>query len=123
LCLRRKLKTNWPAESHWFCPKRRDDDFVNYDNAEDADAEAEEEDLTSADKARLIREWERRQEIAYQLCIVYGLSAEEGSDWQDFHHKRLTELLSTCDRCVRNYHMGRKGFLKDVSECVANSQL
>jgi senataxin len=47
--------------------------------------------------------------------MVYGLSEEEAADWQERYRKRSNELLTTCDRCVRNWHIGRKRFLKEIS--------
>lgn len=109
------LLKSWSTEYHWFCPKRRDDDSLNYDDPGASDTEEEEEHVTSEQKAKLIEESYRRTQIAYRLCMVYGLSEEEAADWQERHRKRSNELLTTCDRCVRNWHMGRKAFLKEVS--------
>lgn len=71
--------------------------------------------MTSAQKAELIVEGHRRAQIAYRLCMVYGLSEEEVADWQESYRKRSNEFLTTCDRCVRNWHMGRKRFLKELT--------
>ena len=114
-CLYSKLLNDWPPECHWFCPKRRDDDPLNFDNLEASDAEAEEEHVDSAQKLKLIGDSHNRAQVAYRLSMVYGLSEEEAADWQERYRKRSNELLTTCDRCVRNWHIGRKRFLKEIS--------
>jgi senataxin len=73
-------------------------------------------DLTLEEKLILVTESKIRSTTAYRFCIAYGLSAQEVGEWQVFHHKRLSSLLTCCDKCVLNYHMGRKGFLKELSE-------
>ncbi len=120
--LYRQLIKSWPREAHWFCPKRRDDDAINYDDPGASEAQAEEEHLTSTQKAKLIAEGDERLETAYKL---FELHMFEMADMEDAlldarmdHRGRSQDLLTSCDRCVRNYHMGRKPFLKEFSELV-----
>ena len=89
---------------------RNDTDAFSYD-----EPDVEEEDITVEEKRKLIDEGNRRLSIAYRLCVVYGLGEDEAQDWQDIHHKRSMQLLSSCNPCVRNYHMERKDFLKELS--------
>jgi len=118
--LYRQLIKNSPPGSHWFCPKRQDDDPLNYDDPDASDVEAEEEDVTSAQKAKLIDEGNERLVIAYKLFELHIFEmADMGDALLDArlgHRARSQGLLTTCDRCVRNYHMGRKHFLKEFSE-------
>ena len=118
--LYRLFTENWPAGAHWFCPKRQDDDPLNYDDPEVSEDEAEEEHITSVQKAELISESDKRLKTAYKLfeLQIYEL-ADMGNTLLDArmeHRSRSQDLLTTCDRCVRNYHMGRKSFLKEFSE-------
>jgi senataxin len=118
--LYRQLTNNWPRGSHWFCPKRRDDDPLNYDDPEVSEDEDEEEHVTSAEKANLIAESDERLKTAYKLfeLHIYEMADMEDAllDTRMNHRGRSQDLLTTCDRCVRNYHMGRKPFLKEFSE-------
>lgn len=99
------------GDAHWFCPRRNDSDHADYDDPQSA-----EEDISISDKQRFIHEAERRKHVAYQFSLVFALSSEDVGEWQDAHKVRLTELLSTCSGCIRSYHMGRKKFLRDLSE-------
>jgi len=104
----------FPPEAHWFCPKQNDDDPINYNDPDNDD-----EDASSATKKQRIEESEQRQECAYRFAISLGLSVEENAEaggLVDEYLKRLSQLLTTCDKCVRNYHMGRKDFLKYLAE-------
>lgn len=116
----RQLSKSSSPGAHWFCPKRRDDDPLNYDDLSISDAEAEEEHITSAQKAKLIDEGDERLKIAYKLFEIHIFEmADMGDALVDAkldHRGRSQDLLTTCDRCVRNYHMGRKPFLKEFSE-------
>jgi senataxin len=120
LYLYRQLTKSWPRGAHWFCPKRRDDDPLNYDDPDVYDAEAEEEHVTSAQKAKLIDDGDERLKIAYELFELHIFEIVDMGDAlvdaKMDHRSRTLDLLTTCDRCVRNYHMGRKPFLKEFSE-------
>lgn len=108
--MQRKLKSFLP-EAHWFCSKRSDEDYYNYE-----DPDYEEEDITPETKNRYIAEGRKRQDVAYRFAVVYGLASEDAEEWQQTYYNRLEELLTSCDKCVRNWHMGRRRFLKDISE-------
>jgi len=68
----------------------------------------------------LIDEGDERLKIAYKLFEIHIFEmADMGDALVDAkldHRGRSQDLLTTCDRCVRNYHMGRKPFLKEFSE-------
>jgi senataxin len=116
----RQLTSSWPQEAHWFCPKRRDDDPLNYDDPDASEIEAEEEHVTSAQKAKLVEAGDERLKVAYKLFELHVFEMNEMQDAmldaRMYHRSRSQELLTTCDRCVRNYHMDRKPFLKEFSE-------
>lgn len=116
----RQLIKSCPPGAHWFCPKRQNEDLLNYDDLNASDADAEAEHVTSAQKAKLIDEGDERLKIAYKLFEIYLFDTVNMGDTlaeaKRDHAGRSVEFLTTCDHCVRNYHMGRKPFLKEFSE-------
>lgn len=70
--------------------------------------------MTLQEKEQFIRNGEMRIDAAYRLALAYGLPEDEAGDLQDFYHNHSTECLTTCDRCVRNYHIHRKTWLKEL---------
>jgi senataxin len=121
--LYRQLNKSCPPGAHWFCPKRHDEDLLNYDDLDTSDADAEAENITSAQKTKLIDESDERLKIAYKLFEIYlfdTVSMEDPlAEAKRDHRGRSVAFLTTCDHCVRKYHMGRKPFLKEFSEWVA----
>lgn len=103
----------FPPDAHWFCPKLNDEDFINYD-----DPDNDEEEATSAVKIKRVSDGETRLTCTYRFSLSLGFSPEQSAEagFDDSYMRRVTELLTTCDRCVRNYHMGRKAFLAYMSE-------
>jgi senataxin len=113
LIIYRELKS-FPAEAHWFCPKRRDDDQIDYAHPDDA-----EEDMSSDTKRELIHDAKRRHDVAYKYSIILGLGPEDSAGLLDVWLDRLNHLLETCDKCGYNWHMGRKAYVKEISEYVS----
>lgn len=106
----RELKS-FPQDAHWFCPRRRDDDHIDYDNPREA-----EEDMSPETKQELIRDAKRRHEVAYKYSLILGLAPEISGNMLEDYTERLNRLLMTCDKCVHNWHMGRKPYLKELAE-------
>jgi senataxin len=102
---------SFPAEAHWFCPKRRDDDHIDYTHPDEA-----EEDMSPETKRELIHDAKRRHEVAYKYSIIFGLAPEDTEGMRDDYIRRLNQLLTTCDKCDYNWHAGRKSYLKELSE-------
>jgi senataxin len=115
LTLSRTLR-GFPTEAHWFCPRRTEDDEVDYDNLQEPEDGST--DLDPAAKRELIEEGKHRQDIAYKYSIVLGLDPNVAGRMLSDYAKRMHELLSTCSTCIRNYHMGRKAYLKHLREYV-----
>lgn len=107
--LHRRLRSYSP-EVHWFCPRQSDDDTVDYDEADGA-----EEDMDVETKQRLVDEARDRQKVALHSALILGMS-EDAQEAQVDYIQRLKAQLTRCDKCVRNYHMGRKAFFKDLRE-------
>jgi senataxin len=104
---------SFPAEAHWFCPKRRDDDHIDYAHPDEA-----EEDMSPETKRELIDDAKRRHKVAYKYSIVFGLAPEDTGAMREDYTLRLNRLLTTCDKCDYHWHMGRKTFVKEISEYV-----
>jgi senataxin len=67
-------------------------------------------------KHELIHGAKRRYNVAYKYSLVFGLSREIFGREMDDYTCRLNQLLTTCDKCVYNWHMGRKAYLKEIQE-------
>lgn len=106
----RELKSFSP-EAHWFCPKRFDDDPIDYSNPDEPD-----EDMSAETIRELMKDFERRQEVAYKYSLIFGLSPEDAGQPLEDYEKRLDDLLTSCHQCVHNWQMGRKAYLKVLAE-------
>ena len=106
--------TSFSKQAHWFCPKVDDNDFTNYD-----EVDVDDEDITAATKRRRVEDANRRLALAYRLKLSYGLDEEDLASIQDVFNQysvKSEDLLTTCDKCVRNYHMHRKQFRIKIRE-------
>lgn len=108
-------------DAHWFCPKRSDDDDVDYHNLEPA-AEGS-PDMNPAMKLELLKDAKDRQDVAYKYTIALGLDNAGAARMLTDYTQRVDTLLSTCSDCIRNYHMGRKAYLKYLHECVIQASM
>ena len=102
---------SFPAKAHWFCPRRHDEDQSDYDNPDEA-----EEDMSPETKHELIQDAKKRHAVAYKYSLILGLDPEISGHLLDDYTRRLNRLLMTCDKCVHNWHMGRKAYLKELAE-------
>jgi len=67
-------------------------------------------------KKEMIKDAKTRHDVAYKLSIITGLDHEASGEMLNDYTRRLNRLLQTCDKCVRNWHMGRKPYLKHLAE-------
>lgn len=67
-------------------------------------------------KQELIRDAKRRHEVAYKYSLILGLAPEISGSMLEDYTARLNMLLTTCDKCVHNWHMGRRPHLKELAE-------
>jgi senataxin len=74
--------------------------------------------MSVEEKLRVIQVAKRRHKVAYKYALVFGLSPDVSGVLLEQYMNRLTGLLTNCDKCVRNWHMGRKAYLKDLAEYV-----
>ncbi|CAD6502733.1 BgTH12-05323 [Blumeria graminis f. sp. triticale] len=101
----------FPPNVHWFCPKQNDDDYVDYSNLDET-----EDEVTPEKKQELIRDSKDRHKVAYKCSLVLGLAPEQAGRMLEEYKQQLNHLLSRCDKCVYNWHFGRRAFLKELSE-------
>lgn len=102
---------SFPSQAHWFCPRRTDDDPTDYDQPDQADA-----DMSVETKKELIQDSKIRHQKAYRYSVVLGLAPEVAGRALEDYIKKLDRLLTICDKCVHNWHLGRKAYLKELSE-------
>ncbi|KAH8811508.1 hypothetical protein F5884DRAFT_278641 [Xylogone sp. PMI_703] len=102
---------SFPPKVHWFCPKLHDDDTADYDNPDVA-----EDDVSPQTKRQCIEDSKRRKEVAYKVALVLGLSPEVSGKIMEDYTRRLNALFTNCAKCATNWHMGRKGYLKQLAE-------
>lgn len=72
--------------------------------------------MSAETKQEQIRDAKIRHEKAYRYAVVLGLSPEIAGRSLEDYTRRLNALLSICDKCVHNWHLGRKTYLKELSE-------
>ena len=66
-------------------------------------------------KLELIQDAKRRHDVAYKYALIFGLHPDVSGVLLTDYTLRLTKLFTTCDKCVRNWHMGRKQYLKELA--------
>ncbi|OTB11014.1 hypothetical protein K445DRAFT_234685 [Daldinia sp. EC12] len=99
----------FPENSHLCCPKVSDDDDEIYD---DPDAPSK---ISAAEKQQRIEQGKERLNQTYICSLVLGLAEDSAGDLGQEFGIRTNNFLRLCPTCVRNWHKGRKSFLKDIS--------
>jgi len=102
-----------PAKLHPLCPKIDDDDAEDYDAPDDAPSE-----LSSEERQQRIQDGKERVKIAYWASLVLSSPKDKSGARLVKWVERMEQYLSSCDKCVLNWHMGRKAALAEFSECV-----
>ena len=90
-----------------------DDDFADYAAPDEA-----EEDMSVETKHELIKDAGKRQKIAYNYSLIFGLDPLHCGQMLADYTAALRTLLTKCDKCVLNWHSGRRAYLKDLAEYV-----
>ncbi|KAI0169773.1 SEN1 N terminal-domain-containing protein [Hypoxylon sp. FL1284] len=101
---------NFPKGAHLCCPKVSEDDDENYDDPDAASS------ISSALKVQRIQDAKDRLDQAYRCSLILGLPADATGGLGDQFEKRVGNCLQECPPCVRNWHKGRRPFLKEVSQ-------
>lgn len=101
----------FPRDAHWFCPRQEDRDPADYDHPDE-----DEEDISAETKQKHIKDGKIRHEKAYKYAAVLGLAPEIAGRALEDYCAQLNRLLTCCDKCVHNWHLGRKAYLKELAE-------
>ncbi|KAI0838252.1 SEN1 N terminal-domain-containing protein [Hypoxylon sp. FL0890] len=100
----------YPEEFHLCCPRISEDDDEIYD---DPDAPSK---IGAAEKEKRIQEGEIRLNTVYTCSLILGVGEESAEGLGHEFGGRINTFLKSCATCVRNWHKGRKSFLKSVAE-------
>jgi len=71
--------------------------------------------MSAETKRETIQDAKRRHNVAYRYSLILGMPDELAGNLRDQYTQRLDDLLTTCDKCIHNWHLGRKPYLKDVA--------
>ncbi|KAI1140738.1 SEN1 N terminal-domain-containing protein [Hypoxylon sp. FL0543] len=100
---------DFPEENHLCCPRISEDDSEIYD---DPDAPSK---LSAAEKEQRIQEGKERLHQTYVCSLILGIEEESAGDLGHEFGRRVNAFLKSCATCVRNWHKGRKPFLKEIA--------
>ncbi|KAI1091977.1 SEN1 N terminal-domain-containing protein [Rostrohypoxylon terebratum] len=100
----------YPQETHLCCPKISEYDDEIYD---DIDAPSQ---ITVAEKEERIRQGKERLGQSYLCSLVLGLEEESAGNLGIEFRDRTNAFLKVCATCARNWHKGRKAFLKEIAQ-------
>ncbi|KAI1379674.1 SEN1 N terminal-domain-containing protein [Hypoxylon crocopeplum] len=105
----------FPQQAHLCCPKTSEEDDEIYD---DPDASSN---IAVTEKEKRIQEGKDRLDQTYLCSLILGLEAEAAGNLGHEFGLRTNSFLTGCASCVRNWHKGRKPFLKDIAEVYDDS--
>ncbi|KAI2617097.1 SEN1 N terminal-domain-containing protein [Hypoxylon sp. NC1633] len=99
-----------PPETHVCCPRisEEDDEIYEDPGAVTSISVAEKEQRIEAGSARLVQ--------IYTCSTILGMGPEWAGDMNNEFRNRTNAFLRSCPNCVRNWHKGRKTFLKDLNQ-------
>nr|XP_036589021.1 helicase sen1 [Colletotrichum truncatum]KAF6800663.1 helicase sen1 [Colletotrichum truncatum] len=100
-----------PPDVHLLCPKVHEDDFEDYD-----DLESPGEEITALEKKERVEDWKKRLDIAYWTSLLLAYGKDKAGVWLVEWGNRMAINLHNCDKCVLNWHMYRKKYLRIFSE-------
>ncbi|KAI1779364.1 SEN1 N terminal-domain-containing protein [Hypoxylon cercidicola] len=104
-----KLRT-FPKGCHICCPRISEDDDEIYDDPSAPGT------ISVAEKEERIRHSKDRLDQAYRCSLILGLPADATGGLGVEFEQQVGFFLKTCAACVRNWHKGRRPFLKDISQ-------
>ncbi|KAI8946552.1 SEN1 N terminal-domain-containing protein [Xylaria longipes] len=104
-----------PSNLHLFCPRVSVDDDEIY---EDPDAVSS---ISPDEKQQRIEDGQGRLDLMYNCSLILGLSREAAGPHRPEFDSRCDAFLTTCASCVRNWHKGRAGFVKDITDIYDDS--
>ncbi|KXJ93970.1 SEN1 N terminal-domain-containing protein [Microdochium bolleyi] len=104
-----------PPEHHLCCPKISEEDDEDY---EDLDTPGE---IGIAEKRQRLQNSLDRQDTLYNCALILGLQQESQGAFLTEFSERALAVLGSCSTCIRNWHKGRKPFLKRLSQFYDDS--
>lgn len=98
-----------PDHVHLLCPKVDPNDEEDYENVSENDHA----------KQKLIQEGKDRIQATTWCMLVYAMGKDKFEAERKELNERLNQWLQKCDKCIMNWHMHRKSFLREFAEWVA----
>jgi senataxin len=105
----------FPADLHMLCPKVDDDDQEDYTKLDDGFSS-----MTRSDKERRIQDGIERRRTTLWNSILFALEASRTQEKLEAYSLRLEHALTSCDKCIMNWHMGQTPFLREVQESATS---
>ena len=75
-----------------------------------------EEGMSQETKKELVQDFKKRYKVAYRYSQILGLNEDITGKAREEYSAALDHILKLCDKCVFNWHVGRKEHLKWLSE-------
>lgn len=101
---------DFPQDAHICCPRVSEEDDEIYD---DPNAPSK---ITPAEKEQRIQDGKDRLDQIYRCSLILGLGDESAGNLGQEFGQRTCAFLKSCPACVRNWHKGRRPFLKDIAQ-------
>lgn len=99
-----------PPEHHLCCPKVSEEDDEDYEDTTSPG------DIGIEQKQQRIQDSQDRQHTLYNCALILGLQEESQGAFLTEFTERALAVLGSCSNCIRNWHKGRKPFLKRLSQ-------
>ncbi|TDZ34209.1 Helicase SEN1 [Colletotrichum spinosum] len=100
-----------PAEVHLLCPKVDEEDFEDYE-----DLTTDGDDVSVEQKKKRVEEGKKRLDIVYWTSLLLAYGKDKAGVWLTEWGNRMALNLHNCDKCVLNWHMHRKQYLRTFAE-------
>lgn len=92
---------------HLLCPKLSDDDDEDYDDLTESS-----EEVSLEEKKQRVEDGNDRLDVTYWNCLLMAYGHDGGGEFLRQWNKRVEQNLHSCDKCVTNWHMNRKKYLR-----------
>jgi senataxin len=108
---------SYNQDAHWFCPKRSAEDYHDYLHPDEAELDdGEVEGISVEGKHKAIEAAKDRSKVAFAASLVIGAGEFAPPGFHEYYEQKLDTLFQSCDACVRQWHIGRKAYLKELAE-------
>ncbi|KAK6438760.1 DEAD-box type RNA helicase, partial [Oleoguttula sp. CCFEE 5521] len=99
--------TSLPPDTHWFCPRCREDEHGVYFDEDCLGSVAIETLEAKTARSLSIDEAKSRTTLVLEACTIFAFDGPEAQEYQAQLRKGLQVQLTRCDVCVREYHRSR----------------